>query len=148
MSRWRFDGLRSHDLPTALQALAGELGDAVAVEVAADSELHRGALERVGETALVIIAGIGLYELFVSRIDAAHSRRPVPAWLEMNDLNDLKARVISMIILVVAVTFTDVLLEFPRNELELLYLATGVAIFIIALTIYLKFGSDNGGDHA
>jgi uncharacterized membrane protein YqhA len=98
--------------------------------------------------ATLIIAGIGLYELFVSRIDPAHSRRPLPAWLEMNDLNDLKARVISMIILVVAVTFTDVLLEFPRNELELLYLAAGVAIFIIALTIYLKFGSDNGGDHA
>ena len=98
--------------------------------------------------ATLIIAAIGLYELFVSRIDPAHSRRPLPAWLEMNDLNDLKARVISMIILVVAVTFTDVLLEFPRNELQLLYLAAGVAAFIIALTIYLKFGSDNGGDHA
>ena len=72
----------------------------------------------------------------------------MPAWLVMNDLNDLKARVISMIILVVAVTFTDVLLEFPRNELELLYLAAGVAVFILALTIYLRFGSDNGGDHA
>jgi uncharacterized membrane protein YqhA len=72
----------------------------------------------------------------------------MPDWLVMNDLNDLKARVISMIILVVAVTFTDVLLEFPRNELELLYLAVGVAVFILALTIYLKFGSDNGGDHA
>ena len=98
--------------------------------------------------ATLIIAAIGLYELFVARIDPANSRRPLPAWLEMNDLNDLKARVISMIILVVAVTFTDVLLEFPRNELELLYLAAGVAVFIIALTIYLRFGSDNGGDHA
>ena len=98
--------------------------------------------------ATLIIAAIGLYELFVSRIDPAHTRRPVPAWLEMNDLNDLKARGISMIILVVAVTFTDVLLEFPRHELELLYLAAGVAVFIIALTIYLRFGSANGGDHA
>ena len=98
--------------------------------------------------ATLIIAAIGLYELFVARIDPANSRRPMPDWLVMNDLNDLKARVISMIILVVAVTFTDVLLEFPRNELELLYLAAGVAAFIIALTIYLRFGSDNGGDHA
>ena len=98
--------------------------------------------------ATLIIAAIGLYELFVARIDPANSRRPMPDWLVMNDLNDLKARVISMIILVVAVTFTDVLLEFPRNELELLYLAAGVASFIIALTIYLRFGSDNGGDHA
>jgi uncharacterized membrane protein YqhA len=98
--------------------------------------------------ATLIIAAIGLYELFIARIDPANLRRPMPAWLEMKDLNDLKARVIAMIILVCAVTFTDVLLEFGHNELEILYLAAGVAIFIIALTIFLRYGSDNGGDHA
>jgi uncharacterized membrane protein YqhA len=98
--------------------------------------------------ATLIIAAIGLYELFIARIDPANLRRPMPAWLQMQDLNDLKARVIAMIILVCAVTFTDVLLEFGHNELEILYLAAGVAIFIIALTIFLRYGSDNGGDHA
>jgi uncharacterized membrane protein YqhA len=98
--------------------------------------------------ATLIIAAIGLYELFVARIDPAHTRRPLPAWLEMNDLNDLKARVISMIILVTAVSFADVLLEFASDTLDVLYLAAGVAVFIVALTIYLRFGSsDNGGDH-
>ena len=98
--------------------------------------------------ATLLIAAVGLYELFVARIDPAHTRRPLPAWLEMKDLDDLKARVIAMIILVVAVTFTDVLLEFPSNTLELFYLAAGVAVFIVALTIYLRFGSSvNGGDH-
>jgi uncharacterized membrane protein YqhA len=97
--------------------------------------------------ATLIIAAIGLYELFVARIDPANSRRPMPDWLVMNDLNDLKARVISMIVLVSAVSFADVLLEFG-DELKVLYLAAGVAVFIIALTIYLRFGSDNGGDHA
>ncbi len=98
--------------------------------------------------ATLIIAAIGLYELFIARIDPANLRRPMPAWLEMNDLNDLKARVIAMIILVCAVTFTDVLLEFPKDTLEVLYLAAGVGIFIVALTVFLRFGSDNGGDHA
>ena len=98
--------------------------------------------------ATLIIAAIGLYELFIARIDPANLRRPMPAWLEMKDLNDLKARVIAMIILVCAVTFTDVLLEFAHNELNILYLAAGVAIFIVALTIFLRYGSDNGGDHA
>ena len=98
--------------------------------------------------ATLIIAAIGLYELFVARIDPAQTRRPLPAWLEMNDLNDLKARVISMIILVTAVSFADVLLEFASDTLDVLYLAAGVAVFIVALTIYLRFGSsDNGGDH-
>jgi uncharacterized membrane protein YqhA len=98
--------------------------------------------------ATLIIAAIGLYELFIARIDPANLHRPLPAWLEMNDLNDLKARVIAMIILVCAVTFTDQLLEFPHNTLDVLYLAVGVGAFIIALTIYLRFGtSDNGRDH-
>lgn len=39
-------------------------------------------------------------------------------------------------------------LEFAHNTLDVLYLAAGVGAFIIALTIYLRFGSDNGGDHA
>jgi uncharacterized membrane protein YqhA len=98
--------------------------------------------------ATLLIAAIGLYELFIARIDPANLRRPLPAWLEMRDLNDLKARVIAMIILVCAVTFTDQLLEFPNDTLDVLYLAVGVGFFIVALTIYLKFGSDNGGDHA
>jgi uncharacterized membrane protein YqhA len=99
--------------------------------------------------ATLIIAAIGLYELFIEPIDPANLHRPMPAWLEMKDLNDLKARVIAMIILVSAVTFTDVLLEFANAlSLDLLYLAVGVAAFIVALTIYLRFGSDNGGDHA
>ena len=66
--------------------------------------------------ATLIIAAIGLYELFIARIDPANLHRPLPAWLEMNDLNDLKARVIAMIILVCAVTFTDVLLEFAKDD--------------------------------
>jgi len=98
--------------------------------------------------ATLIIAAIGLYELFIERIDPASLHRPLPPWLEMKDLNDLKARVIAMIILVTAVTFTDNLLEFAHDTLDVLYLAAGIGAFIIALTVYLRYGSDNGGDHA
>jgi uncharacterized membrane protein YqhA len=92
--------------------------------------------------ATLMIAAFGLYELFVAKVGAAGGRRPLPlpAWLEMTDLDDLKARVISMIILVTAVTFADVLLEF-HDELDVLYLGAGVAVFIVALTVYLRFGS-------
>ena len=55
----------------------------------------------------------------------------------MTDLDDLKARVISMIILVASVSFTDVVLEFGK-ALDVLYLGAGVAIFIAALTVYLR----------
>jgi uncharacterized membrane protein YqhA len=97
--------------------------------------------------ATLMIAAFGLYELFVAKVGAAGGRRPLPlpAWLEMTDLDDLKARVISMIILVTAVTFADVLLEF-HDELDVLYLGAGVAVFIVALTVYLRFGSSYNRD--
>ncbi len=97
--------------------------------------------------ATLMIAAFGLYELFVSKVGGAGGKRPLPlpAWLEMEDLDDLKARVISMFILVTAVTFADVLLEF-HDELDVLYLGTGVAVFIVALTVYLRFGSSYNRD--
>jgi uncharacterized membrane protein YqhA len=97
--------------------------------------------------ATLMIAAFGLYELFVSKVGAAGGRRPLPlpAWLEMTDLDDLKARVLSMIILVTAVSFTDVVLEFGE-ALDVLYLGAGVAIFIGALTVYLRFGSSRNRD--
>ena len=81
--------------------------------------------------ATLMIAAFGLYELFVAKVGAAGGRRPLPlpAWLEMTDLDDLKARVLSMIILVTAVSFTDIVLEFGE-ALDVLYLGAGVAIFI------------------
>ena len=99
--------------------------------------------------ATLIIAAFGLYELFVSPIDPDGRGRSLPAWLEMHDLNDLKARVISMIILVTAVTFTDHLLDFDQaHALDILYLGVGVAIVIGALTVYLRYGSDTARDQA
>ena len=62
----------------------------------------------------------------------------------MHDLNDLKARVISMIILVAAVTFTDVAVE-SKAGLNVLFLGAGVALVIAALTAFLYFGRDVNG---
>jgi hypothetical protein len=44
-----------------------------------------------------------------------------------------------MIILVAAVTFTDVVVE-SKGGLNTLYLGTGVAVVIAALTAFLRFG--------
>ena len=88
--------------------------------------------------ATLMIAAFGLYDLFITRIDTGPSLR-LPAWLRMHDLNDLKARVISMIILVAAVTFVDVAVQ-SKAELNTLYLGAAVALVIAALTAFLRFG--------
>ena len=87
--------------------------------------------------ATLMIAAFGFYDLFITRIDAPSPALRLPAWLRMRDLNDLKARVISMVILVAAVTFVDVAVE-AGGTLNTLYLGAAVALVIAALTAFLR----------
>ena len=87
--------------------------------------------------ATLMIAAFGFYDLFITNADAGSSLR-LPRWLRMSDLNDLKARVISMIILVAAVSFADVAVE-SGGSLDTLYLGGAVALVIAALTAFLHF---------
>ncbi len=89
--------------------------------------------------ATLMIAAFGLYDLFITRIDAGGLSLRLPGWLRVHDLNDLKARVISMIILVAAVTFVDVEVQ-SHGSLNTLYLGAAVALVIAALTAFLRFG--------
>src|SRR6516225_2330908 len=88
--------------------------------------------------ATLMIAAFGFYDLFVTRIDAGEGA------LRLRDLNDLKARVISMIILVAAVTFVDVVVETKDGGLSTFYLGAAVALVIAALTVFLRFGRADG----
>ena len=92
--------------------------------------------------ATLMIAAFGFYDLFIGRIGASDPDVQLPGWLRMHDLNDLKARVISMIILVAAVSFVDVVVE-SKGGLDTLYLGVGVAVVIAALTAFLHFGSSH-----
>jgi uncharacterized protein (TIGR00645 family) len=92
----------------------------------------------VGVTLL--IAGVGLYELFVSPQRGEEGTKLLPGWLVMRDLNDLKARVVSMIVLVSAVSFIDLVVDFQAGK-DVLYLGAGVALVIGALTFFLRFGA-------
>jgi uncharacterized membrane protein YqhA len=94
--------------------------------------------------ATLMIAAFGFYDLFITgTTQAGHPSLRLPAWLRMHDLNDLKARVISMIILVAAVTFVDVAVE-AKEGIEILYLGAAVALVIVALTVFLRFGRIDG----
>ncbi len=90
--------------------------------------------------ATLLIAAVGLYELFISRVDPGGERSHLPRWLVMNDLNDLKARVVSMLILVTAVTFVDIVVDFHGGR-DILYLGIAAAVVIAALTAFLRYGA-------
>jgi uncharacterized membrane protein YqhA len=88
--------------------------------------------------ATLLISAVGFYELFIREIHRDGSTR-VPTWLEMRDLNDLKARVIAMIVLVVSVTFVEVVVDSPSGQ-HALDLGGGIAAVVVALTIFLRLG--------
>ncbi|MHB1905897.1 MAG: YqhA family protein [Acidimicrobiales bacterium] len=92
-------------------------------------------LSLVGATTL--IAALGFYELFINAGDG-HGL-VLPRWLEMRDLDDLKTRVVSMVVLAVAVTFVEVLVGLGRPS-GVLEVDTGAAAVIAALTLYVHLG--------
>jgi uncharacterized membrane protein YqhA len=91
--------------------------------------------------ATLMVAAFGFYELFVARKPGRQYR--LPGWLRSRDLEDLKARVVSMLILVAAITFVDRTVE-SQDEQEVLFLGIGISIIIVALTLFLWFGKRNG----
>lgn len=93
---------------------------------------------------VLLIFSLGLYELFISRIDAAKSDSRSSNILLINSLDDLKARLAKVILMILIVNFFEhvIGMEF-KNALELLYLAGGIAL--IGLALYLSHASDQGG---
>ena len=88
----------------------------------------------IGATAL--ISAIGFYELFIADIDRRQAGL-LPRWLAMNDLNDLKARVISMVVLVLAVVFAEEAVDSP-DGLYILEFGGAITLVIVALTVFVR----------
>ena len=90
--------------------------------------------------ATLFIAAIGFYELFVSPGGARRAGAPLPTWLDMRDLNDLKARVVAMAVLILTTTFVEVAVDAAAVGPEVLEVGGGIALVIVALTAFLRFG--------
>ena len=88
--------------------------------------------------ATLMITAIGFFELFLSPGDVG--RPLLPGWLIVRDLHDLKARIISMLVLVSAVAFVDVVVNFDGRN-DVLFIGGGIALVIVALTAFQRFGS-------
>ncbi len=83
--------------------------------------------------AILLIFGLGLYELFVNKIDVAQHPE-APRLLQVRSFDHLKDRVAKMILLVLIVEFFQYALRIPYDTpLDLLYLALGVVAIGAAL---------------
>ncbi|WP_373019716.1 YqhA family protein [Thiomicrorhabdus sp.] len=87
--------------------------------------------------AIMLIFSLGLYELFISKIDIAESQHGASNILFISSLDDLKDRLAKVIVLILIVMFFEqaIFLK-PTEPLELLYYA--LAIMMVALALYLS----------
>lgn len=84
---------------------------------------------------VLLIFGIGLYELFISKIDYAEKDTKSSRVLIIHSLDQLKDKLAKVIVMVLIVTFFKYAVSFKYEDmLNLLYLSIG--IILIALAIY------------
>lgn len=79
---------------------------------------------------VLYITALGLYELFID------DRTPVPHWLVIHSLDDLKDKLIGVVIVVIGVGFLGQFTTW-NGETNLLISGGGAGIVIVALTYFL-----------
>ena len=85
---------------------------------------------------VLLIFGFGIYELFISKIDIARADESVTI-LEIENLDELKNKIIKVIIMVLIVSFFERILKISQsyNEpIEMLYFA--LSVFALSLGVY------------
>ena len=86
---------------------------------------------------VLLIFGFGIYELFVSEIDFANAKF-TESTLKIRDLDQLKNKIIKVVLIVLIVKFFEKVLKFSENfttPLDILYF--GLSILSICIGYYL-----------
>lgn len=91
---------------------------------------------------VLLIFSFGLYELFISHIDIGRSNNEVKI-LEISSLDELKSRIIKVIIMVLVVTFFKKIISMDEvftTPLDMMFFA--ISIFAISFGVYFMHKSD------
>jgi uncharacterized membrane protein YqhA len=123
--------------------LVGDVVHYPGLEATAREHLHVSIVAHVAEivdgylfAAILIIFALGLYELFISKIDAIELSEVASRLLLIRSLDDLKERLAKVVFLILIVRYFQYALDATISApLDLLYLAVGIAL--IALSLYL-----------
>ena len=78
---------------------------------------------------VLLVIGYGLYELFVD------TNLEIPEWLEINTLDDLKAKLTGVIVAIIAVVFVGLLVE-TKSANDVLYYGVGAGAVVLALAAF------------
>ncbi|UZJ42139.1 YqhA family protein [Prosthecochloris sp. SCSIO W1101] len=78
---------------------------------------------------VMYIISTGLYELFID------DNIEVPDWLEIHTLDDLKQKLIGVVIVVMSVVFLGHVIKW-HGETEIVYYGAAIAFVVVALTYF------------
>jgi len=118
------------------------------LETAARLELRSDTITHVVElidgyllAIVLLIFALGLYELFISKIDQAEDSDNASQVLVIHSLDDLKARLSKVIVMILIVKYFEHALEMRfETPLDLLIFSGGIAL--VGLALYLTHAAD------
>ena len=85
---------------------------------------------------VLYIFALGLYELFIGKLN-------VPPWLSIESVDQLKAKLASVVILFVAIAYVKLLVEW-KNPVDTLLFGAAAGILIAVLIQYYKAKEGHG----
>lgn len=91
---------------------------------------------------VLLIFGLGSYDLFISRIDAALEQGDIrPDWLVFGSLDELKSVLGKVVLMILIINFLRLTIETEfQGPLDLVYLGAGIGF--VALGLKLTHGKD------
>ena len=89
-------------------------------------------------STILYIVSIGLYKLFID------GTLPLPSWLVITDLNDLKERILGVIMVLLAITFLGYLVEWHFGDYSIVAVGVAVALVLFAVGYSLTKGALSG----
>ncbi|MCG6936332.1 MAG: YqhA family protein [Proteobacteria bacterium] len=120
------------------------------IDVAERAQMRSGFVTHVVEVVdgyllatVMLIFALGLYELFISKIDEAEKSEISSKVLVIHSLDDLKSRLSKVILMILIVKFFEHAISMTyKDPISLLYLAAGIAL--IGLALYLSHAGESG----
>lgn len=78
---------------------------------------------------VLLVIGYGLYELFID------AEIEVPLWLRVRDLDDLKSKLIGVVVAIIAVVFVGVFVDSNRAA-DVISYGTGAGALVVGLALF------------
>jgi uncharacterized membrane protein YqhA len=87
---------------------------------------------------VLLVIGFGLYELFID------TNIQVPPWLRVEDLDDLKSKLIGVVVAIIAVVFVGIFVDSNRAS-DVISYGVGAGALVVGLAIFAFATKKNNG---